>query len=122
MGISNERRQQNRFSSILGVSINAIDQNGDDVNETTLLRDISGSGLSFLTKKPGEYDFGQSIDITIFSTKKPGNEKFNIGSGKVMWIDEPAGDSSGWVGVMLDDLMSVEHLKEKIGDMTGHPA
>jgi len=122
MNISNERRQQDRFSSILGISINSIDQNGDDVTETTLLRDISGSGLSFLTKQPSEYDFGQSIDITLFSTNNPDSEKFNIGSGKVMWIDDPAGDSSGWIGVMLDDLMSVDHLKEKIGAIIGHPA
>jgi len=120
MSISNERRQQERFASILGVSIDTIGQDGNDFTEVTLLRDISGSGLSFLTKKPHHYDFGQSVEITLFSSKHSSGNRYNIGNGKVMWIDDPASDSSGWIGIMLDDLMSVEHLKEKINDLIAH--
>jgi len=120
MSIQNERRQQDRFSSTLGISINAINQDGSDFAETTHLRDISGGGLSFLTRKPQHYDFGQSVDITLFLSEQSDGKGFGVGIGKVMWINDPSTDSSGWIGVMLNDLMNIKHINEKIGISIGH--
>ncbi|MDX8395978.1 MAG: PilZ domain-containing protein [Mariprofundaceae bacterium] len=105
-----DRRQYDRFSSSLAVEVSTFNDSGEPMFEKTFLRDVSGSGISFVCANPDHYSFGQSLDIIIYSNQEDTLESHDVGSGKAMWVNEADNESPAWVGVMLDNLLSLENL------------
>ena len=100
-----KEREFERYS----VSLNAVVSLADGYSETTVLRDISGGGASFITTCPERYSIGDKVDITI---QLPGGGSLHAkvkGAGKVASMSE-LGEGETTVGLRLDDLLDFDRI------------
>ncbi len=99
-----ERRQFERYPVNLDADIMFRSDDGESFRESCHLRDISGGGLSFITRHGEWYQAGQHINVIIHL---PGEEALQAKvkrAGTVMWVGGSS-DGETSVGVLLDDLM-----------------
>lgn len=100
-----KEREFERYS----VSLNAVVKLAGGYSETTVLRDISGGGASFITTCPERYSIGDKVDITI---QLPGGGSLHAkvkGAGKVASMSE-LGEGETTVGLRLDDLLDFDRI------------
>jgi hypothetical protein len=100
-----KEREFERYS----VSLKAVVSLAGGYCETTVLRDISGGGASFITTCPERYSIGDKVDITI---QLPGGGSLHAkvkGAGKVASMSE-LGEGETTVGLRLDDLLDFDRI------------
>ncbi len=100
-----KEREFERYS----VSLNAEVTLADGYSETTVLRDISGGGASFVTTCPEHYSIGEKVDITIHL---PGGGSLNAkvkGAGKVASMKE-LGEGETTIGLHLDEMLDFDDM------------
>lgn len=106
MPVDHEKeREFERYS----VSLNAEVKLAGGYSETTVLRDISGGGASFVTACPEHYSIGDRVDITI---QLPGGGSLHgkvKGAGRVASMRE-LGEGETTVGLRLDDLLDFDNI------------
>ncbi|MDX8407154.1 MAG: PilZ domain-containing protein [Mariprofundaceae bacterium] len=107
-----ERRKHPRHASRTPLHISTRNADGSESTLQCPCRDISGGGLSFLCPRPVTLEIGQRISIAIFSAGPA--TPLDFGKGTIVWVQDEA-DEDAWVGVMLDELLDEQHLKELIG-------
>ena len=106
MPVDHEKeREFERYSVSLKAEVNLA----GGYSETTVLRDISGGGASFVTTHPEHYSIGDRVDITI---QLPGGGSLHAevkGAGRVASMSE-LGGSETTVGLHLDDLLDFDNI------------
>jgi hypothetical protein len=60
-----DRRNFARFPITFKMEVVAKDSEGEKYQENTVLKDISGEGVKFITQQAGKYFLGQSLELTI---------------------------------------------------------
>jgi hypothetical protein len=100
-----KEREFERYSVSLKADVNLA----GGYSETTVLRDVSGGGASFITTHPERYSIGDRVDITI---RLPGGGSLHAkvkGAGKVASMKE-LGEGETTVGLRLDDLLDFDGM------------
>ncbi len=106
------KRENERHSLGFEVEISTISGTATNPIEKTILRDISGSGASFLSNKSASYSIGQKIILVIHM---PGTQKTDArmqGHATIAWISQAkeneAGAQQASIGVSMDSLLSFQ--------------
>lgn len=113
-----ERRSYNRFQIGLVTQITATAAGGGNFQEKTVLRNLSGGGASFITKKVDNYFKGQRLSIKI---DLPGTDDVRacmkgaatvvrIGDGRASEADPHSGETA--VAVIIEMPLKFERLDE----------
>jgi hypothetical protein len=103
-----KEREFERYSVSLKAEVNLA----GGYSETTVLRDVSGGGASFITTCPEHYSIGDRVDITI---QLPGGGSLHAkvkGAGKVASMSE-LGEGETTVGLRLDDLLDFDNVADE---------
>jgi hypothetical protein len=114
MSRNSDTRKFERFPIDFNIEVVAHDRDGEEHREKTVLEDISGEGVKFLTGKAEHYFIGQSLEVSIYL---PGTDEVHASmksKAKVMRIGPCANASSSGqakpacVAVKLDTPMSFQ--------------
>jgi hypothetical protein len=117
-----ERRTSERFAMEFIISIHRIHDDGEIFLENTVLHDVSGGGISFLSHMPHTYHPGQRLHISIIL---PGTDHLEArleGNATVVRIGHM--DAGMYVGASMDeplDFISAVHQASLAGN-SGHGA
>jgi len=66
MNNKSDKRDFDRIPMEIGLEVSAEDNEENQFNEKTVLKDISGGGARFMTQLPGKYFPGQLLAVTIY--------------------------------------------------------
>lgn len=97
-----ERRESERFAMDFKISIHDIHEGGQSFLEDAVLRDVSGVGVSFLSRMSERYHPGQRLYISIVL---PGTDHLEArleGNATVVRIGQIT-DGRAFVGVSMDE-------------------
>jgi PilZ domain len=117
-----ERRASERFPMDFKVSVHDIGESGQVFLEGSVLHDVSGVGVSFLSKAPELYHAGQRLHISIIL---PGTDTLEArleGDATVVRVDRIPKTAEVYIGVSMDDpldFVSGIHLASSPDD-SGH--
>ncbi|MDX8396074.1 MAG: PilZ domain-containing protein [Mariprofundaceae bacterium] len=106
-----DKREFERFS--VGFHIRISSHDDVELIELSTIENISGGGISFLSRKSDQYFIGQTLEIAICL---PGSEEVKAlmkSSATVMRLTD------GSVGVRVDDMLSFERDGEGRPDDCG---
>jgi len=109
-----ERRQHERRSVALPLKVCVYNDGGQTVVMEARLRDISGGGLSFVCPYQPCCEIGQRLSLSILPAEQVGDGEIELGKATVVWVQQEHGDSMAQVGIMLDDLLSFDHLQQRL--------
>lgn len=101
------RRAYERYALDLKVRVYALVGDETQMLEESVLRDVSGGGVSFASRDPGRYHVGQPLQLVIML---PGTDRVDVrmeGQATVIRIDEPAGGDRALIGVSMDDMLDL---------------
>lgn len=87
-----DRRNFNRFQRAFLMEVAATDNEGKKYKEDTVIKNISGEGIKFITKQTGKYYLGQSLELTIYLPSSAEIKARMRGKATVMRLD-PLSDS-----------------------------
>jgi hypothetical protein len=114
------RRDYERFAVGFKVSIFDMREPGQQLLEESVLKDVSGGGVGFLSRSPGLYHPGQRLRISIIL---PGTDVLDArleGNATVAWVDEERSDTKGVsVGISVDDLLDFGRTTRSATDDQG---
>jgi hypothetical protein len=97
-----ERRASERFAMDFKVSVHEIRDGSRSFLEDSVLRDVSGVGIGFLTHRPETYHVGQRLHVTIIL---PGTDRLEArleGDATVVRVAQDT-EKGMFVGVSMDD-------------------
>ena len=89
-----DRRNFDRFQMPLLMEVSATDSKGKKYKENTVLKNISGEGITFITKRTGKYYLGQSLELTIYLPSNAGVKARMRGKATVMRLDPLSNSNS----------------------------
>jgi PilZ domain len=98
-----ERRASERFPMDFKVSVHDVRESGQVFLEDSVLHDVSGVGVSFLSKAPELYHAGQRLHISIIL---PGTETLEArleGNATVVRLGHTTETAEAYIGVSMDD-------------------
>lgn len=114
------RRDYERFAVGLIVRIFDTRESDQQCLEVSMLENVSGGGLGFLTRSPGLYYPGQRLHISIIL---PGTDVLDArleGNATVAWVGEARSDTQdASVGVSMDDLLDFRRNARSDADDLG---
>ena len=106
-----ENRQFQRHESNFAVSIMTREDAKEPV-EIAIMKDISGSGLSFISAKPGQYTAGQELILFVHLPVARNSSAGMQGKATVARINRtPDGDAS--ICLHLDEPLSFSTAKQE---------
>ncbi|HKI61503.1 MAG TPA: PilZ domain-containing protein [Mariprofundaceae bacterium] len=106
-----ENRSSERHPIEFKVDIYSSPDAGRQFLEKAVLKDISGTGVCFITHNPGLYTVGQEIDLDI---NMPGSEKLGAMMecrARIVRLDlseQQAAESRAQVGILMSSLLSFQ--------------
>jgi len=111
---TDERRQHERRPLALPLKVSVYEDDGQPLVMKARLRDISGGGLSFVCPSQPCCEIGQRLSLSIMPAEQAGGDEIALGKATVVWVQQDHGDSTAQVGIMLDDLLSFDHLQQRL--------
>ncbi|HXH64140.1 MAG TPA: PilZ domain-containing protein [Mariprofundaceae bacterium] len=123
-GKGEDRRASQRFAMDFKVSIHDVREGGLSFLEESVLHDVSGVGVSFLSKMPELYHAGQRLHISIILPGTDNLEARLEGNATVVRIGQAAA-TGVFVGVSMDDpldFVSGAHRQVSSPGDSGHDA
>jgi len=101
-GHTADNRAFQRYAADFTVSI-ADRQDADHIIETTTIRDLSGGGLSFISRKTNRYSVGQQLILRICLPHTNHAAPRMQGAATVVHIDKASGADSSTIRLRLDE-------------------
>jgi len=101
-----EHRQHTRHLSHFEIQVIPADESSNKFHETPLLRDISNSGMSFVTKHPEWFRIGQRLSLTM--NRRHYQVTCHLeGTATIIWLMHcDHAINQAFVVVPLDDLIA----------------
>ena len=113
-----ERRMSERRPIEFQVEVYTLPEQGRKLIEKTVLKDISGTGVCFLSKNPDLYDSGQEVVLDI---NMPGTDEMDAVMEcraniiRIEGAGHPAEEGSHWVpiGVSMSSLLTFQQREHR---------
>jgi Tfp pilus assembly protein PilZ len=105
------KRADERHNIDLDIAVAMLDGATPVSGESSVLKNISGGGLCFISNDPALYSVGERVALDINLSGKNPNASRARGTGTIVWIGAED-DKKGWacIGVSMDDLVSMERF------------
>lgn len=120
MNTKPDRRQFNRFRKAFLMEVAGTTIEGKKYKENTKIKNISGEGIQFITKRTGKYYPGQSLELIIYLPSSAQVKARMRGKATVMRLDPLSNskkdieDKMITVAVKLDAPLRFERADRKM--------
>lgn len=118
MNSNTEKREFERHLNDFTIKICSNNHKKERFEEKAVLKNISGSGACFATKKSENYYLGQSVEINIFMPESDDVKALMSGTGTVVRIEKPSSNSNSSekrqltdIAITLDNPILLQRIK-----------